>query len=493
MKKLNILLLILSFALVSCEFDEGFEELNVNPTSSADLGVNPKFAYLFLKTAGEEYEVSYTEILCAGQIVQQVIDQTFPQGSIYSMREDLNYAWWDVQYTTTIKTVVDIIDQLEKAGNTGTEMGIARIWKVYIFHKIVDTYGETPYFGAGKGYIDSNFRPVYDSVELIYMDMLKELEEGVAQIGASSSLGNADSVFDGDTAKWEKFGNSLMLRLAMRIKNVDPAKSTAWVAKAISGGVMSSGDDTAKMIQSAGPTDLNKNAWGTYVPRYPRAKIGKTLYDWLSAKSDPRLTILADPSGPNAGNPYGFKDAELGATGIDVSALPYAAVNPAITAIDSPRMFMTYSQTALVLAEHYAVNGDHVTAKGHYDKAVRSAMNQWALFDASLAIPPADIDNYLTTNSYNSTDALKMIGDQFWVASFFDFFEAFSNYRRTGYPDLVPFGGEPAHPENLTDGKIPRRLIVNPNEANVNTENFNAMEASQGANNQKTRVWWDIN
>ena len=53
------------------------------------------------------------------------------------MREDLNYAWWDVQYTTTIKTVVDIIDQLEKAGNTGTEMGIARIWKVYIFHKIL--------------------------------------------------------------------------------------------------------------------------------------------------------------------------------------------------------------------------------------------------------------------------------------------------------------------------------------------------------------------
>ena len=497
MKKLNILLIIISFALVSCELDKGFEEINVDPTASSDLDVNPKFAYLFLKTAADEYEGSFTEILCAGQLVQQVIDQTFPQGSIYSMREDLNYAWWDVQYSTTIKTVVDIIDQLGKAGNTGTEMGIARIWKVYIFHKIVDTYGETPYFGAGKGYIDSNFRPAYDSVELIYMDMLKELEEAVAQIGSSSTLGNADSVFQGDTQKWEKFGNSLMLRLAMRVKNVDPATSSAWVTKAISGGVMTSSADTALMVQTAGPTDLNKNAWGVYVPRYPRAKIGKTLYDWLVKKDDPRLDILADPNRKptDEGNPYGFKDSDLAATGVDISDLPYAAVNPEITEIDSPRMFMTYAQTALVLAEHYAANGDHARAESHYNSAVTSAINQWALFDASLAVSPADISAYLTNtdNAYNSTDALKMIGEQFWTASFFDFFEAFSNFRRTGYPELKPFGEQPAHPENLTGGKIPRRLIVNPNEANVNTENFNAMISSQGPNTQSTRIWWDIN
>ena len=164
--------------------------------------------------------------------------QTFPQSSIFSLREDLLTASWDVAYVTTIKTVVDIIDQLEKDGNTGTEMGIARIMKAYIFHKIVDAYGDTPYFDAGKGYLDSNFRPVYDDAELIYMDMLRELEEGVAQIGGSTTLGNADIIFGGDTTKWKKFGNSLMLRLAMRIKNVDAASSSAWITKAIAGGVM---------------------------------------------------------------------------------------------------------------------------------------------------------------------------------------------------------------------------------------------------------------
>ena len=87
-----------------------------------------------------------------------------------------------------------------EAENSATELGIARIWKVYIFHKLVDTYGETPYFGAGKGFLDSNFRPSYDSVESIYMDMLKELEEGVAQIAERDERAPSQD-FGGDGGK----------------------------------------------------------------------------------------------------------------------------------------------------------------------------------------------------------------------------------------------------------------------------------------------------
>jgi hypothetical protein len=491
MKKLNILLLTLSFALVSCEFDEGFEEMNVDPTASTSLDVNQKFTYLFLKTANDEFEYSYTEILCAGQLVQQVLDIQFPQSSIFSLREDLQTAAWDVAYVTTIKTVVDIIDQLEKDGNTGTEMGIARIMRAYVFHKIVDAYGDTPYFDAGKGYIDSNFRPVYDDAQLIYMDMLKELEEGVAQIDGSTTLGNADIIFGGDTAKWKKFGNSLMLRLAMRIKNVDAANSSAWVAKAIAGGVMSSSADTALMVHTNGPTQLNQNAWGIYYPRYAYARIGKTLYDWLQAKSDPRLDIIADPSNTYGGAPYGQNFDDLTLQGIDVGTLPYTNVNPAISKLDQPRMLLTYAQTAFVLAEHYGATGNHVLAETNYNAGVTSAMNQWALWDPSFALSAADISAYLTANPYDSANYDELIGDQFWVASFFDFYEAFANFRRTGFPALQPFGGNPAHPENLTSGQIPRRIIYNPNEANLNSENFNAMISSQGPNNRMTRVWWD--
>ena len=141
MKKLIILFLTLSMVSVtSC--DNGFADLNVDPTASTDLDVNPKFAYLFLKSATEEYELSYTQILCAGQLVQQVMDQTFPQSSIYTVREDLQFAWWETQYATTIKSVIDIINQLESEENAGTEMGIARIWKAFLFHVLADQYGD---------------------------------------------------------------------------------------------------------------------------------------------------------------------------------------------------------------------------------------------------------------------------------------------------------------------------------------------------------------
>lgn len=489
MKKILILFIAFSISLGSC--DDGFNELNVDPTASSDLDVNPKFAYLFLKSASEEFELSFTQILCTGQLVQQVMDQTFPQASIYTLREDLNYAWWETQYSTTIKSVSDIINQLDAAGNTGSEMGIARIWRAFIFHSIVDIYGDTPYFEAGKGFTDANFRPVYDDDEAIYRDMLKELEEGIGQLGASTTLGGADLVFNGDIGKWKKFANSLMLRLAMRMKNADPSGADAWAQKAINGGTMASNDDTAFMVHTDGPTDLNRNAWGTYAPRYPDARIGATLYDWLSESGDPRLTILADPSGPAAGNRYGLENDKLmeiyGETTAD-----YAIVNPAITKSTTPWIFLSYAQTALLEAEFAAAKGDHATAETKYNSAVRAAMQIWGShFDGALAVDDATVDAYLAANPYDAATADKMIGEQYWAASFFDFFEGYSNFRRSGYPELKPFGGHDPHPNNLTNGTIPRRLIYPPSEASKNADNFQAVLSAQGPNNQSTRVWWD--
>lgn len=480
---------MVSMVTVSC--DKGFEDLNIDPTASSELDINPKFSYLFLKSASEEYELSFTQILCAGQLVQQVMDQTFPQASIYTLREDLNFAWWETAYTTTIKSVTDIITQLEANGNNGTEMGIARIWKVFIFHTIVDTYGDTPYFNAGKGFTDGDYRPVYDKAEDIYADMLKELEEGIGQLGTSGTLGSADLVYNGDIDKWKRFANSLMLRLAMRMKNVDSSGSNAWAQKAISGGTMASNDDTAFMTHTDGPTDLNKNAWGTYAPRYPDARIGATLYDWLSDHDDPRLNILADPNGPAAGNRYGLESSALQSIYGETTA-DYALVNPAITTNSSPWIFLSYAQTALLEAEYAAASGDHGTAEMKYNSGVRAHMQIWGShYDGTLDVDDAAVDAYLSANPYNSAEADKMIGEQYWAASFFDFFEAFSNFRRSGYPELQPFGGQDDHPSNLTGGTIPRRLIYPPSEASSNPENFQAALSSQGPNDQTTRVWWD--
>ena len=493
MKKLLTLFFTLSMMVFTTSCDKDFEDLNVDPTASTNLDVNPKFTYLFLKSAGDEFEHSFTNILCAGQLTQQVIDTDFPQGSIYTTREDLQAAWWIVAYQNTVKSVVDIIAQLESEGNTGTEMGIARIWKAYIFHTIVDQYGDTPYFGAGQGFLTGNIRPAYDDAQDIYMDMLNELEEGVAQLGSPSTLGAADLIYGGDTAKWSKFGNSLMLRLAMRIKNVDPSASTAWANKAITGGTMSSSSDTAFMTHTNGPQPLNQNAWGVYQPRYVNARIGATIYDWLADHGDPRLNILADPNGPAAGNRYGLERDQLLAI-YGETPESYARVNPAITQLDSPWVFISYAQTSLLEAEFAASAGNHTLAETKYNDGVTANMQIWGShYDASLTVDNSTINDYLTANPYDASQGERMIGEQYWAASFFDFFESFSNFRRSGYPELQAFGGEDPFPGNVTNGAIPRRLMYPSNEGSVNPDNFNAVLQAQGPNDQITRVWWDVN
>jgi len=165
-----------------------------------------------------------------------------------------------------------------------------------------------------------------------------------------------------------------------------------------------------------------------------------------------------------------------------------------ITKNDSPWVFLSYAQTALLEAEFAASAGDHSTAEVKYNAGVAAHMQIWGShYDASLAVDNAAVSAFLSANPYVAAEGERMIGEQYWAASFFDFFEGFSNFRRSGYPELVPFGGHDAHPSNTTNGAIPRRLMYPAGEASVNADNYQAVLQAQGPNNQVTRVWWDVN
>lgn len=121
-------------------------------------------------------------------------------------------------------------------------------------------YGDIPYTEAAKAYSDKIFLPKYDSQELIYKDMLKELEEAATALDASKTgFGKADLIYDGDINKWKKFAYSLMLRLGMRLTKVDQNLSKEWVTKAINGGVILNSADNAMMRYTDGPNDFNRN------------------------------------------------------------------------------------------------------------------------------------------------------------------------------------------------------------------------------------------
>ncbi len=88
-----------------------------------------------------------------------------------------------------LKKIEDIKAQLTSEGNSGSEMGMTRILRVFIYSRLTDLHGDIPYSEAGQGYTNGILKPKYDAQQDIYMDMLKELEEAVAQIGSSHYYG----------------------------------------------------------------------------------------------------------------------------------------------------------------------------------------------------------------------------------------------------------------------------------------------------------------
>ncbi len=490
MKKILLTFFALSLVLSSCEFGEGFEEMNIDPNKASQLDVSNKFANAVLNTSGSRYENWRASLIYQSTMIQHLSSTaSYWSGDKYFRSDQYANALWDRYYPTNIKQIEDIKAQLISEGNSGSEMGMTRILRVFAFTRLTDIYGDIPYSEAGQGYTNGILKPKYDAQQDIYMDMLKELEEAVAQIGSSTTLGNSDIMFKGDTAKWKAWGNSLMLRLAMRLTKADSATAKAWAEKAVAAGTMTSNDHIAHVPHTNGPEGINQNGHGEVFDADGNPRISKTFADWL--KDDPRLPILAARRSDGSTNPadlIGMPNGSTGATVADTSI--YAEPNRnVITGKDAPMVFQTYAEVRLLKAE-MAFRGWSVpgSAEAHYNAGVKAAMQMLSqLYTNAAVITDAEVDAYLVKKPYDASKGWEMISEQYWAVTLFNEYESFSNWRRTGYPTLVPT----SDPGSDTGGPIPRRLIWPEGEASTNAENFAAAIARQGPNNMVTRVWWD--
>jgi len=498
--KYKIAFVLLGMLLFSTSCDENFAEINTDPTAAININPNFQFTYVQLRTSGGRYENWRAGLIYSSMMIQHLAATCgYWTGDKYTFNGGYASSLIDRAYNEQVKDAVDLINTLQTtdAGDE-TMLGMARIWKVVIFQRLTDLYGDVPYFEAGKGVIAGIDFPLYDSQESIYMDMLNELEQGVAQLG-DGGFGDADLLYGGDVDKWRKFGNSMMLRLAMRLSEVDAGTAQAWAAKAIAGGVMDSNDDDAFIEHTNGPEGINKNGIGEVLDKAngfgddcPR--LSDTFVNWMSSKDDPRLEIIAIPSdstGVIAGMPNGLDEALLATNPTGTSVDDFSRINPAIVKVSSPMMFMTAAEAQLLSAEA-AVRGWHGgDASSLFSDGVALALGIWMHYDPALALDEATISEYVAANSLDESDALSQIGWQYWAATFLNEYEAFSNYRRLGFPDLTPVD----YPGNITNGQIPVRLANNPGEATLNPSWQSAADrqglGTDFPSHMSVPVWWD--
>ena len=493
-----------------------FQDLNTDPNSVTVNNYNA--AYNLTKAQLEytgnsdfNYETWRVNIIYAGMFMQQLANASWYAGDKYFSNQAWAQAYFDVAYSSQVKYIVDLLQITQGKPQYANLYQIGRIMKVMIFHRITDLYGDIPYAQAGLGYYNRTFTPKYDKQQDIYNDMLKELDEAAKALDPSKdNPGKADLIYGSagnSIQQWKKLAYSLMLRLAMRLTKADAASAKTWAEKAYAGGLFQSNADNAYILHDAtgGRNTVNRNSnilsgeWNA--TGNGEVFLSKTFVDYLKTNNDPRLQWMSKvkssgstlPSN-QAGLPNGY-DQNGGST--DVSQAPgySGSINNFSTIradiflkLDGPTFLVTYAQDELLLAEA-AKRGWNVgaNAQAHYNNGVTAAMQQLAQYNSTAVVSNAEITTYLSANPYVDANGYAMINTQYWAANFLDWYEAWANWRRSGFPVLTPVN----YPGNATNGQIPRRMLYPTSEASSNGVNYQEAISRQGVNTFTTKVWWD--
>ncbi len=506
MKTIYLYLFLIAIILNSC--DKGFIETNTNPVSP--IALDPAYLFANSQVSAMIYNIQYQSPIA--QQITTVFTGVLEGGNhnVWFEPGDGNSVWGYMY--PCINYLTDIMSKTKDDPARSNMYNMARIWKAYCAQVLVDTYGYVPYSEAGQAYLNGIFLPKYDVDATVYDDLLKELSEAVAALDATGSIEKNDLFYAGDIAQWKKLGNSLLLRVAMRYSKVDQAKAQQYVTIAVNpsnGGLMSSVEDNARIVCSPSYLAPTAGSWnGTERANF---YIAAPFIDLLKNTNDPRLKVIAvkyefpandlatagnadtDPAN-QIGMPMGYNDATIssapGYPGMSGAAWKYSQVNrTTLGKSDATYFFVTYCQTQLLLAEAVQRGWATGDVQEIYNAAVKGGMDQMAQFDALATISPADQDTYLAANPFDPAKALEQINTQYWINSFAEGQEAWSNFRRSGFPALVPNPFPGADPE--TYGDFVHRLQIQSSERSVNVANYNAMVTAMGPDDFATRVFWD--
>lgn len=494
-----------------------FGDTNLDPEHLTQE--NMDYTYMFtnvqLYMYGTEYEVWRNAMIYISSMIQHTASLSW-NGDKYTYSSDYNSAYWDRIYPNGIRDVVEVLNAWKENDEYYAEYQMARIMRAFLFHRMTDMYGDIPYFEAGLGYIENLGYPTYDEQRTIYLDMLQELKEAAEALnGESSRIGNQDLIYGGDVESWRRFAYSLMLRLGMRLSKVEAETAREWVNTAVNGGLFTSNDESA-IVYHEGAVETNDTAepYGKVLSHEdPNAwRLSQTFVDHLKETNDPRLsfigTVVEDPSKKYSSGEWSYGDTtfvnQLGMPNgydtneeaTDITNAPnwpgnrnlYSVVNRyTFSRPDAPTFLLTHAENQLLLAEAVTRGWISGNAEDYYNEGVRAAMRQFSQFGIT-GISEERIQQYLEENPFDATNALEQINVQYWVVTFCDEYEAFANWRRSGYPVLTPV----VYIGNVTNGTIPRRFTYRTEEASINTENYSAAVARlNNGDTMTSRVWWD--
>jgi hypothetical protein len=367
----------------------------------------------------------------------------------------------------------DVLAGGETEGTRTNKLLIIDVLEVYCYANLVDIFGNVPYSEALN--ID-NPNPKYDDAASIYADLFTRLDKDISSFTpADGSFANADVIYDGDVAAWKTFANSLKLKLAIHLADVDPGTAKANAEAAVTAGVFTSAADNAMFaymgsVPNTNPlnVDLVQSGRSDFV-------VANTLVDMMNTLEDPRRDVYFSNQigGEWVGGVYGASNAFTS----------YSHINDAIEAPDFPGILMTYSEIEFYIAEA-AARGYSVgqTAEEAYNAAITASFEFWGLSSA-------DADAYLAKPEVAYSTAgdswQEVIGTQSYIAFYTRGFIGYTQYRRLDYPMMNEA------PNAVTGGPVPTRFTYPVNEQTLNAASYAEASSAIGGDDLLTKLFWD--
>ena len=523
MKKLLLSLLsIVTLLTTNVSCSDQLEAINENPNAPAVQSIP---AYAFYNNAVvfvmDQSRGSFSSGRMALPWVQYSAQRNYTEEDRFQFRENTNQALYTNYYLAAkdFKTVIDLnTDAATQAinaayGNNINQIAAARVMLAYTFLQLVDAYGDVPYYSYGNKdadfqalqLLDGFEKPKFASQVKIYTDLMKELKEAAAMVDQSEAkvFTNGDQLFK-TPAKLVKFANSLRLRIATRVKGKVPG-AEVHIAEAIAGGVMTSNADNVGVKYEANdinPSPFYEDFW---ISNRTDFAISNTFVDLLKGKLgtfgvDPRLQKYAAPNTATktqvknksyvetddltkyVGMPYGITSAQAAGQRVGTSFWSSNVLKQ-----DYTEILMEYAEVEFLLSENNSWNDTN------YRNGVKASMERWGVDAAKITaytntLPPANQANVMT---------------QKYIALFMQPYEAFAEYRRTGYPNtLLQPGGTYALNNSVAGATtytfvalnnltaMPARFTYPVNLQQLNGENVTAAATAIGGDKLNTKLIW---
>ncbi len=486
MKRIKHTISICLIILFTASCTDGFKELSKNPNSSEFALPQALLAPAITDVVSRNMDRAAKRI--NNELMQVHVLMGDVEGRIfrYDLRKsEADYMWnnWYLQLTNFNNLYQSAEDLFAIDGNNSskTYMGIALICQSWVTSLLTDTYGDIPYFEANKGR-DGILMPKFDKQEDIYADIFSKLEQAneLLKINAnlSGDLASSDPIYGGIALNWRKFGNSLYLRLLLRVSGKAEANAIAKIKE-----IIQTNSANYPLISNNAESAILK--WTGVLPyqspfqtdrdsEWNLLKLAEFFVNNLRDWGDPRIAKWATLSqGEYAGIPSGYP---VGMAPASRSALPLALkTEPLLGNI------LNYSELQFILAEVAARGWTNGNAQNHYETGITNGITLWGY-----ALPP----NYLSgvhvkwDENEGLSSKIEKIQIQKYYSLFFTDFEQWFEYRRTGYPELPKGAGL------QNNGEMPSRINYPTYLQSTNRDNYNEAIARQGADDINTKVWW---